>query len=121
MPNFKTPLSTNDLKPVHIQNSATNIQMPKVRPMDSVNIQFPCENSKIYGGEAVVNSSLPKTSNNRKLDPAVLNRIREDSNVSDGTIAPPKNPFRAKTGLLFRDILGRADNTRSCSSCGNKT
>lgn len=86
-PNYKIPLSTNDLKPTHIPNTAANIQM----------------------------------TNNRKIDPAVLNRIREDSLIVDGTpSAPPKNPFRAKTGLLFRDILGRADNTRSCSSCGNK-
>jgi hypothetical protein len=59
--------------------------------------------------------------NNRKIDPEILNRIRELAPVED--IAPPsqpKNPFRAKTGLMFRDILGRADNNRSCSSCGNK-
>lgn len=62
------------------------------------------------------------TTNNRKIDPAVLNRIRDlsqgtESTTTVSTNMRPANPFRAKTGLMFRDILGRTDNTRSCSSC----
>jgi hypothetical protein len=58
--------------------------------------------------------------NNRKIDPEILNRIRELAPLENTAPNQPPNPLRAKTGMMFRDILGRADNNRSCSSCGNK-
>ena len=93
--NYKMPITANDPKPTFI-NQATN------KPL--------------------------MATNNVELNLDVLQQIQEltgvKSNMVDD-ISPPvfvphKNPFRAKSGLLFRDILGRADNTQSCSSCGTK-
>lgn len=95
--NYKTPGNANDLNPKIVNQT--------MHPINATS-----------------------TKNNRALDPMVLEKIRElsSANASNVIGAPsplltqPKNPFQVKTGLLFRDILGRADNTRSCSSCGTK-
>ena len=93
--NYKIPVSTNDAKRTFI-NQATN------KPL--------------------------MASNNVELNLDVLQQIQELTgtrssiveDISPPVFVPHKNPFRAKSGLLFRDILGRADNTQSCSSCGTK-
>jgi len=91
--NYKIPQTANDPKPTFINHSTPGINI--------------------------------NMTNNRPLDPLVLQKIRELSSASDTVpiITNPiteKSPFQKKSGLLFRDILHRADNTRSCSSCGNK-
>jgi hypothetical protein len=65
---------------------------------------------------------------NAMFNPAILQQMQELTAVRSSifdeptapVVVPHKNPFRAKSGLLFRDILKRADNTQSCSSCGTK-
>lgn len=64
--------------------------------------------------------------NNRPIDPHVLNQIRELSNANSipttsGNYTPGvgpnnPNPFRARSGLWFRDILGRASPS-DCETC----
>ena len=55
--------------------------------------------------------------NNRPLDPNVLGKIRElETFQTPPPVYVPPNPFRKNSGLLFRDILGRAS-PANCKSC----
>lgn len=55
--------------------------------------------------------------NNRPLDPTVLGKIRElETFQTPPPVYVPPNPFRKNSGLLFRDILGRAS-PANCKSC----
>ena len=55
--------------------------------------------------------------NNRPIDPEVLNKVRNLTSASSGFYpATPSNPLRNRSGLWFRDILGRASPSE-CSPC----
>ena len=58
--------------------------------------------------------------NNRPIDPEILNKVRSLASQTT-TTAPgqPANPLRSRSGLWFRDILGRASPSE-CGSCEGK-
>jgi hypothetical protein len=93
--NYKIPVSINDPNPTFIN------QAPNKPLMASKNVEL----------------NLDVLQQIQELTGARSNIVED---ISPPVFVPHKNPFRAKSGLLFRDILGRADNTQSCSSCGTK-
>jgi len=67
------------------------------------------------------NIELP---NNQPIDPAIIQQVREMSNMGN-IVTPNPNPriipsMKTKSGLLFRDILGRAAKTENCGGCEGK-
>jgi len=75
-------------------------------------------NPKIVDQMASLQISMP---NNRPIDPNVLTKIRElatNPSATEISTQTRPNPLRAKSGLWFRDIIGRASPTK-CISCND--
>ena len=96
-------------------NFTTNRMNPKI-PTNSI-----APATTFSGPTPAFQISMP---NNKPIDPNVLNQIRELSNANSipttsgtpGVRPNNPNPFRARSGLWFRDILGRASPS-DCNTC----
>jgi hypothetical protein len=100
---------------IHIypMNFTTNRANPKVPPTaNDPNPQI------IPGLPPNIQISMP---NNRPIDPEIINKVRSlasqgtTTSTTTGTVRPV-NPLRSRSGLWFRDILGRASPSE-CGSC----
>jgi|MesohylFT_1024984.scaffolds.fasta_scaffold473807_1 hypothetical protein len=61
-------------------------------------------------------------SNNRPIDPSIINRIREIDTKTVSMALPSRPlPFQRGSGLLYRDFIGVvASGNRECGGCGGK-